>query len=207
MAGKKEVVVPEAEVSGLSNHSRAAVFRQLTRMLLSCSDFSQAMSAAAFLAQEFDESANYALQDWRKFRCYETTLIVSYARPFAGARGGAPTFGFKAVDVTLTDNERALHDRIIELRNKLYGHSDADHVEMSVMCMHEVFAHNGVEMNLIMPRFDETTRLSQSEMLALTELASKLYHAAFRKIQEIGAQFKDRFRVLEMDISRRVSDT
>lgn len=197
-----EGMLPEDRAGPLSEEAREAVYRRLTRLMLSCSDFSQAMSAATFLLQEFEQDTAYGLPAWRKFRCYETTLIVAYARPFSRSEGGVPTLGFKTIDVKLTDAERALHERVIDFRNKLYGHSDADAVEMRVLCLHEIFKHNGAEMNLIVPRFDETTRMSWDEILRPSELSSKLYEKTFKKAQELGGQFKDRFRVFEMDMSR-----
>ena len=63
------------------------VFNKLTRLMISSHDFQQALSAATFLLEEVDESAQYSLPELRRFRCYETNMVIGYARPFSMAKG------------------------------------------------------------------------------------------------------------------------
>ena len=148
----------ETEAVGTASGREEAEFNRLTRLQLSCSDFSQAMSAASFLLQEVEDEVLYGLADWRRFRCYETTMVVAYARPFSQSKGKVPRLGWKTLGVELSADELSLHDKVIAHRNTLYGHSDADAVELRTLYLHEVFKHNGVEMNLFVPRFEERTR-------------------------------------------------
>lgn len=192
------------DVSGASGRPSArdeAEFNHLTRLQLSCSDFSQAMSAAAFLLQELEDEVPYSLADWRRFRCYETTMVVAYARPFSQSKRKVPRLGWKALGIEPTPDELALHDRLIEYRNTLYGHSDADVVELCTLYLHEVFRHNGVEMNLFVPRFEERTRFDLDEILRVREFTSKLHHHAFLGCQALGVRFRERFVRLPMSLS------
>jgi hypothetical protein len=64
-----------------------------------------------------------------------TALVVSYARPFVSSRGQS-TVAERTVPGSLlrvlTSNERALHEAIIDMRNREVAHSDADVLEMSI---------------------------------------------------------------------------
>ncbi|AWV15216.1 hypothetical protein ABID82_001300 [Methylobacterium sp. PvP062] len=178
-----------------------AEFHRFTRLQLSCSDFAQAMSAATFLLQELEDDVVYGLPAWRKFRCYETTMVVAYARPFSQSKGRVPKLGWKALGVELSSAELALHEKVVAHRNSLYGHSDADAVELRMLYLHEVFNHNGAEMNLFMPRFEERPRFDLDEIFRIYELCSKLNHHAFMACQDLGKQFRDRFEPLPMNLS------
>ncbi len=96
-----------------------AEFHRLTRLQLSCSDFAQARSAATFLLQELKDDVVYGMPAWRKFRCYETTMVVAYARPFSQSKGRVPKLGWKALGVEMSAAELALHDKIVAHRNTL----------------------------------------------------------------------------------------
>lgn len=191
----------EAGTAAALSARREAEFHRLTRLQISCSDFSQAMSAATFLLQELEDDVPYGLPAWRRFRCYETTMVVAYARPFSQSKGKVPKLGWKALGVELSADELALHEKIVAHRNTLYGHSDADAVEVRTLYLHEVFKHNGVEMNLFMPRFEERTRFDLDEIRQIYEFSSKLHHHAFMACQALCLQFRDRYKPLPMGIS------
>lgn len=178
-----------------------AEFHRLTRLQLSCSDFAQARSAATFLLEELEDDVPYGLPAWRRFRCYETTMVVAYARPFSQSKGKVPKLGWKALGVEMSAADLALHDKIIAHRNTLYGHSDADAVELRTLYLHEVFKHNGAELNLFMPRFEERTRFDLDEIRRTHELCSKLNHHAFMACQALALRFRDRFRPQPLGLS------
>lgn len=54
---------------------------------------------------------------------YVTALVVAYGRVFAVGRGG---FDFPKRLIPYDAAERDLHERLIELRNKVHAHSDLD---------------------------------------------------------------------------------
>lgn len=58
---------------------------------------------------------------------FNTSLIVSYSRPFHKSNDtiGKPVSLSKAVQAVLSYDEKALHDRIIDKRDRVFAHSDA----------------------------------------------------------------------------------
>jgi hypothetical protein len=111
-------------------------FSKLTRLLISGQDFQHALSAATFLLEEVSEGGRYRLEEMRRFRCYETTMVVAYARPFSMAKGEVGRFSFGDEGVRLSPPEKRLHEKVVKHRNTLYAHSDAELVEMKTYLMH-----------------------------------------------------------------------
>ena len=70
-----------------------------------------------------------------------TTLVVSYARPFVSSRG--ISIAERALPGSLlrdfTSAEREFHDALVKLRNREVAHTDADFLELSI----EVFDGGG----------------------------------------------------------------
>jgi hypothetical protein len=101
---------------------------QRLRLMMSGLDFRHALSAATFLAEECKWESRCSYADLRKFKCYETTLVVAYGRPFAHSRSHEPPFRWNLLGpaFTLQPDEAALHAKMLEFRNKLYAHSDGD---------------------------------------------------------------------------------
>lgn len=73
---------------------------------------------------------------------------------------------------------------------------------MRVMVMHQYFDHNGVDFNLVMPRFEEGMRFSLAEVSGIHEMLHKLVHALFFKFQKLGVEFKEKFTTYEWNIGR-----
>jgi hypothetical protein len=64
--------------------------RRRRRLLYSLNDLQQALSACSFL-YECDDEGIYSKAELRRFRCYETTLVVAYGRAFSQSlAGGIP---------------------------------------------------------------------------------------------------------------------
>lgn len=61
--------------------AQRAAWNKLNRLMLSGRDFQQALSAATFLYEEMDDARG--LPALRRLRCFETNMVVSYARPFS----------------------------------------------------------------------------------------------------------------------------
>jgi hypothetical protein len=179
-----------------SGHDDAR-FTKLTRLVISGHDFQQALSAATFLLQEIDESVEYTLAERRRFRCYETAMVIAYARPFSMAKGTVRRLSWKDTGLSRTVAEKSLHEKLIKHRNTVYAHSDAEFLELRVMIMHEYFDHNDIDFNLVMPRFREGMRFSLAEVNAIQEMLHKLIYALSHKCQELGVEFKNRFTTYE----------
>ncbi len=104
--------------------------RRRLRLLYSLGDFQVASSAMVFLG-ESDPEKKYTKVEHRRFRCYETTVITAYTRPFSLSKGEIPQLTLEMIDLKLDDDEQELHDRLIKLRNKVFAHSDADMMRMT----------------------------------------------------------------------------
>jgi hypothetical protein len=106
--------------------------QQLLRLMMSALDFRQALSAATFLVEDCDWSKGYRTEDRRRFRCYETTMVVAYGRPFAQARGHTVPFSWKLIKpgFEFDAGEEALHEKLLDCRNSLYAHSDGHYTSI-----------------------------------------------------------------------------
>ncbi|MDA9474717.1 hypothetical protein XI03_09405 [Bradyrhizobium sp. CCBAU 65884] len=59
---------------------------------------------------------------------FTTTMIVAYARPFAGGRGKSINFPERLLQYD--DKETAFHERLLKLRNQEYAHTDASTISV-----------------------------------------------------------------------------
>lgn len=123
------------------------------RLLYSMRDIRIAMSAADFL-YECDPDEAVSSIDLRRYKCYETTAIIAYARPFSESVGGFPKLSFKMVNLRLDARMLALHNKLIELRNQVIAHSDAEMMRMAVR-LDDLEIGADVRMPLISTVFDE----------------------------------------------------
>lgn len=102
----------------------------LPRWSIDLGDFRQAAEFAAHILkrkwqQNLDEPPVRKLEH----RAFNTSLIVSYARPFHYNRTfkGAPKSSLrKHVREVLSDAEIQLHKRVLELRDTVFAHSDGE---------------------------------------------------------------------------------
>ena len=98
--------------------------RQYTKLYASMSDIAFARRCAAHLLKK-----GWNKRPWHRGSIYfqqsafVTSMIVSYARPFAPSRG-KPVFPRKLIGYD-TD-EWTLHADLMERRNKVHAHSDLD---------------------------------------------------------------------------------
>ncbi len=99
------------------------------RMLYSLGDFRLANSAATFLC-EADDAEKYSEDELKRFRCYETTAIIAYTRPFSQSEGKVPRLTLDMTGAKLSDEQMQLHERLLKLRNKVIAHSDAEMMRM-----------------------------------------------------------------------------
>ena len=155
---------------------------QLHRVIYSSWDFQQALSALTFLVDECDFDETYTRPQLRKFRCYETSAIISFARPFENARG-RDTLGLRALGVELSAGERLLKDRLLSLRRKVIAYSDDEfmHFKGSVVQPIE-------DSPLVMPAifFQESLHLDQEEVQAFIALLTKFVRAISTKLFELA---------------------
>lgn len=165
--------------------------QQLDRLVYSLWDFQQSLSALTFLMEDCDFEAKYKLVELRRFRCYETSTIVSFARPFEVGRGEV-AIGLRAIGCVFDEGERALQERLLALRHKVVAHSDEEWMEFAGTVRE-------VEDGLIsIPyfHFRESLHLSAADLrpleALLRKLTSTIYRGLFQLAQENPARLDRR---------------
>jgi hypothetical protein len=155
--------------------------RQLERAIYSLWDFQQALSALTFLLEDCDFEKGYSKVELRRFRCYETTLIISMARPFEQSRNGT-TLALRAIGISLDELERNLVSSVTRLRRKIIAHSDEEEMHFRS----GTFPVLDGTINFPELRFDETLHLKQEELMQLEVLLRKLVQGIGRFIFKLA---------------------
>jgi hypothetical protein len=145
------------------------------RLLYSQNDLQQALSACEFL-YDCDEDASYSKADLRRFRCFETTLVVAYTRPFTRSRGGTPPLTMKMIGLKLSDQRRALHAQLVDMRNTMMAHSDDEMMRMKTQPF-DVSEERETPLYLIQSVFDEGITLIGDLLVETNALLWEVYQA------------------------------
>lgn len=157
----------------------------LKRLVIAHSDLQIALSAITFLG-EAEQDTKYNFIELRRFKCYETTFIVAYSRAFSKNRGRYGSLSLKRIGVKLSRDDRALHDLIIDLRNKLYAHSDEEYAHARVD-FHSINMPNDIDFVVPHLQFEEGLEFADlKKRLAAIDLISKIMHGVFKTMQSIG---------------------
>lgn len=163
-------------------HRVEAEERRRVRLLYSLGDLQIALSAIQFLMEECEFEEKYNKIELRRFRCFETTMIVSYARPFSESKGGVPPLSLKMAGVTLNADQAALHRKLLKLRNKVFAHSDAEMMRMAAKPTSFEF-DDGWTFNSFRVGFDEGLHLSGlMEMLRVNELLHIVFQGIWHQV-------------------------
>lgn len=159
----------------------------LKRLVIAHADLQQALSAITFLGEELDENAQYSKVELRRFKCFETTFIVSYGRAFTKSNGRYDQVPLKRIGIRLTPRERELHEVIVKLRQTVHAHSDEDfaHVRLDVSTMEFpngpfVLAHMQFDHGL------EFANLYKREAAAY--LIRKIMNGLFEAVQRLATR-------------------
>lgn len=164
---------------------------QLIRVIQSCGDFQQALSALTFLLEECDYAAKYSVVELRKFQCYENSAIVAFARPFEVSRGRT-ALGLRAVGVRLNAAEEQLKNEVIDLRRKVVAHSDEERMHFKIST-NQPFEDSPITLPVLL--FQESLRLESSEAEELVALLRKLIRALSETIFAIAQRQPERLNV------------
>jgi len=148
------------------------------RLLYSLNDLQQALSACEFL-YECEETNTYSKMERRRLRCYETMLVVAYARPFTQSRGAAAPLSMKMVGLKLSNDRQALHDRLMDMRNKIMAHSDSEMMRMTTQPFDVPMKDGEPPMYLIQTVFDEGISLLGALLIETNELLREVYQAVY----------------------------
>ena len=109
---------------------------ELERLIISQQDLLQAKSFAEFI---LSKNLHDRSTDWEEQKlihlAFNTSLIVSYSRPFTGNRGISTgkqqSVGSKLLEV-LSKEEKRLHDNLTRSRHAEYAHSDLNSHNVSI---------------------------------------------------------------------------
>ncbi|MDK4723150.1 hypothetical protein PH552_27730 [Rhizobium sp. CNPSo 3968] len=171
------------------------------RLLLSLRDLSHAASAATFIHEDIDFSKTYGRADLRRFMCYETTLVVSYARPFSEARRGLPPLSYKRMGISLPGSTQRLHDDLMSKRNKIFAHADPDGVPHSrPSAMKGRRSITGEEFSVLTPpQFLEGTLLDALEFAQVDLLIRYLSDVVYRLANEMHTYFPGEYQEFDLE--------
>jgi hypothetical protein len=161
------------------------------RMLYSLKDIQLALSAADFL-QECDPNEPIGKIPLRRYKCFETTAIISYARPFSDSKGGVPKLSMKMIGVKLNEEQHELHNEILDMRNKSFAHSDAEFMRM-VVKLPSLDIGNGERMPYVLPSFDEGLDFVGDRVSRLLELFHTVYEGIYMTLLEDSQINPDKF--------------
>lgn len=143
------------------------------RIIYSSWDFQQALSALTFLCEECEFEKQYSREQLRRFRCFETTTIVAFSRPFKPG-GGRKGLDLESIGFELTEDELKLKDKVLGLRDKVVGHSDKEYMEYRTYSF-TVFDDSELRMPAII--FRESLYLDEDDYDSLDALLHRLIHA------------------------------
>lgn len=159
--------------------------QKLNRIIYSIWDLQQALSFLTFLIEDCDFQKKYSKLEIRRFKCYETSFIISFSRPFQQSRGKT-TLGLKELGVQLSQSEIDLQEKLLGFRKTIIAHSDDDemHFKSSTFCItddHRKFQFPNLT-------FDESLLLSESEIFQCADLTKRLLTNLCRFIFHIAQE-------------------
>lgn len=169
---------------------------QLNRVIQSCGDFQQALSALTFLLDECSFSSEHSRAEIRKFRCYEDAAIVAFARPFEVSRGRI-ILGLRATGVQLSPSDQELKSKIIDLRRKVVAHSDDDSMHFKISTTGPI-GDSAVTMPILL--FNESLRLDLAEVQELHALLRKLVHGLANLLFLIAQRQPERLNLYKLPV-------
>lgn len=174
----------------MSEHPKAQ--KRRIRLVYSKKDIQLALSAADFLL-DCDPNDRINKVELRRYKCFETTAIVAYSRPFSASHGGVPKLSMKMIGIRLDDQEQALHDKIISLRNKVVAHSDSEMMRI-VVSQKDLDIGNGLRMPFIQTAFDEGLEfVGFGPVTNMLCLFHRVYAGIFETLLEDAARNPDSF--------------
>ncbi len=154
-----------------------------------------------FIREEVDFEKEYSRADLRRFNCYETTLIVSYGRPFSQSDGNIPRLSYGTLGIKLSQFTRALHDKLITKRNKIFAHSDVGHVEYSKPFVMQGNDKEGAPFTVLgPPRFHEGLLLAENEIEQAGVLVLCLYSSVYHMLNAMHENFIAEFPSIDLDL-------
>jgi hypothetical protein len=166
--------------------------RQRVRLVYSLRDFQIALSAATFLS-ECEPEKKYSKVELRRFRCYETEMIMAYTRPFSQAHGEIPRLTLEMSGAQLTNAQKELHEDLIMTRNKIVAHSDGDMMRLLSTTAPITLGRHDFKFIVMGTAFDEGLGFIGVALYRVTELISLVRGAIFEKVLLDAQKHPERF--------------
>jgi len=164
--------------------------RQLDRLIQSKWDFQQALSALTFLLEECDYEGTSSVIEMRKYRCYETTLVVSMMRPFIQSRGET-ILNRGIVGYKFSKEEENLFEKVKDARNKVLAHSDNE--EMHFKTVNLDIGPDDFDFTFPHIVYDEGLFFKESEIRVLENLLRYLRHHIYNVLTEYSQANPEKF--------------
>lgn len=109
---------------------------------------------------------------------------MAYTRPFSQSRGEIPALTMKMIDLKLSEEKRALHDRLMLMRNQIMAHSDAEMMRMTTQAFDVPLRSGEPPLFLIQAVFDEGVTLLGALLLQTNELLREVFNATYHALHE-----------------------
>ena len=154
----------------------AKMRERLLRLMMSALDFRHSLSAATFLLEDCDWSKPQRIEELRRLKCFETTMVVAYGRPFTQARGHTAPFRWNQIKpgFQMEPSEATIHGKLINYRNKLHAHSDGDFTQIAPEIWRTRLP-NGEDFDFLAVR--------RGENLVFTEHEAQVIHTFLWKVR------------------------
>jgi len=136
--------------------------KQLVRAIYSQWDFQQALSSLTFLLEDCDFEARHSITQLRRFRCFESQLIIALSRPFEQSRNGT-SLSLKTFQIKLDSKQRELLGKVRGLRKKMIAHSDEEEMHFRSTS----FPVLDEQFNFPHFQFNEGLHLNEDELMQL----------------------------------------
>ncbi|NTG30120.1 hypothetical protein G6K88_31275 [Agrobacterium rhizogenes] len=164
------------------------------RLILSLRDIAHSSSAATFIHQDVDFEEKYGRADLRRFMCYETTLIVSYARPFSQSYSELPALTYGKMGIKLPAFTKRLHEDLLHKRNQIFAHADPAAIPHSKLGIMKFRNTNDQPFSILTPpRFQEGTLLDKDEYEQVSLLISCLSSAIYAVANAMHPYVSDKY--------------
>jgi hypothetical protein len=139
---------------------------RIRRLLISMWDLNSAASYASVLVHLGRRAMHEGVMTDLHRETALTAMVVTYARPFSGNRSDPLTAGSVRLStlIGLSPSQRALHDRLVSLRNRAFAHADPDEWRVT----HRV-QPNGSLLPIVR---DPRVPMRRAEYAAVRDLAS-----------------------------------
>jgi hypothetical protein len=178
---------PPSEVASELSPREKAERRRFIRMMYSRYDLQLALSAITFLS-ECEWGSPISTVNLRRYKCFETTAIIAYTRPFVESRGGHYPLSFRMINFSPSESQLALHNEVMILRNKITAHSDFDMMRM--VSQHHAIPMPHLQTNFVFFQsvFDEGITLHENKCDAMEDLIRYVQHALIKHLFDYAQQ-------------------